>query len=72
MCYTYNERGKMDNINLRAIYDKKYIQAGDTTEDFYIWAINYLLRKTNNKILVTQIKRHLKGIEKALEKLEKE
>jgi hypothetical protein len=55
--------------DLQVIYDRKFSQAGDTEQDFYKWAIDYLLQK---KLDTKTIKRHIKGIEKAIETLEKE
>jgi len=60
--------------DLKIIYDRENIQAGDTDLDFYEWALAYLLNKTTyNKIQLEELKkeinRHLVGIKKAVEKL---
>ena len=63
--------------DLKSIYEANHSQAGDTEQDFYEWAIAYLLNKTTyNKEQLKELKnnlhRHLNGIEKAIETLEKE
>jgi DNA-directed RNA polymerase subunit F len=60
--------------DLKVIYDREHSQAGDTEQDFYEWAVNYLLKQTNYnqedlKELKNEINRHLKGFEKAIEKI---
>jgi hypothetical protein len=62
----------MTKEELRVIYDREHSQVGDTEEDFNNWAIEYLIEKIVNKQSLKTIKRHLIGIEKAVEKLEKE
>lgn len=60
----------MTKKDLIELYDRKYAQAGDTEEDFTNWAIDYLI-ETRDKQFLKIIKRHTKGIEKAIETLEK-
>jgi len=60
----------MTKKDLRELYDSKYAQAGDTEEDFTNWAIDYLLDHRDKQFLKV-LKRHTKGIEKAIETLER-
>jgi hypothetical protein len=59
--------------DLKIIYDREHSQVGDTEQDFYEWAIKYLLdKKSEDKEIIIQIKRHLGDIKKELKKLEQE
>jgi hypothetical protein len=68
----YYKKGKKMIIgDLKVIYDRENIQAGDTDLDFYEWAVTYLLDKeTEHKKLIAQINRHIIGLNKAIEKLD--
>jgi hypothetical protein len=59
----------MTEKELREQYDKCLAQAGDTDLNFYEWAINHLLSTKDNKETIKTIKRHLKGIDKSLDRL---
>lgn len=60
----------MTKQELRIIYDREHSRAGDTEKDFTDWAINYLI-DTRDKQFLGIVKRHLKGIQNAIEILEK-
>lgn len=62
---------KITKQELRVIYDKEFAQAGDTEKDFTNWAIDYLIENRDKQFLGI-IKRHLQGIMKAVETLERE
>jgi len=61
----------MTKKELKELYDKKYAQVGDTEMDFVNWAIDYLIDHRDKGFLKI-LKRHTRGIEKEIEKLEKE
>jgi len=61
----------MTKKELRTIYDREHSQAGDTEMDFVNWAVDYLIEKQDKSFLKI-LKRHTKGIEKEIEKYEKE
>ena len=57
----------MTTDDLKVIYDRDVMYAGDTEHDFYEWAIKYLIEiYTKEKIRIQIIKRHAKGIQEAI------